>query len=123
MKKQQKKTLIFILVVFIIIVITDAIWAVNGIKADTISEFTRDSFKYTGGIFFALGFLLAHLGWYRDANIPVAVSMIVMIVGGVFFGFIQSRLLVMPIWWVIPGVPLGHFLWPQKKPDNMRFGE
>ena len=119
MKKEQKKTLIFIIVSFVIIIVTDIIWASNGIKGDTISELTRDSFRYTGGIFFAIGYLLAHLGWYRNKRYSIVISMLIMIAGGFIFGFIQSKLLIMPIAWVIPGVPLGHIFWPQDEPDKL----
>jgi len=116
----KKITKYSMLIAFIIVVIYDIVMAANGIKGDTISEITKNAFKYTGGVFFGLGYLIAHLGWYSDKRKPILLSMLVLIVGGIICGFIQSKLLIMPILYIIPGIPLGHIFWCQTTPPGMR---
>ena len=116
----MKKTIIFIFSILAIIIIVDIILAVNGVKGDTISEVTKFFYKFTGGLFFGFGFLFAHLGWYRNKTYHIIISMIVLVLGIIIFTAIQSKLMIQPIIYIVPGIPLGYIFWPQTKPKGIK---
>lgn len=118
MKKTILITKVFMIVIFIGIVIFDSIMAANKTDGDTISEITLLTSMRIAFLPYALGFLCAHLFWpSKTRYVPIWISLPV----GVVVGFIISKIVVatnsqlMPIWFVLIGIPFGFLLWPQKK--------
>lgn len=111
-------TKVVMLIVFVGIVIFDSIMAANKTKGDTISEITLLTSIRIVFIPYALGFLCGHLFWPSAKRyVPVWISLPV----GVGLGILINKIIlslgctIMPIWFVLVGVPFGFLLWPQKK--------
>jgi len=113
--KPIKRALIASIIILTSIIIIDAVFDLSDDKKiTTISKMIRFFYTYTGGFFCACGFLLGHLGWYGKKYRPFVLSMSALIIFSAIFTYIQMQIIIKPIWYVLPGIPLGHVFWPQK---------
>ena len=103
------------IVIALIAIITDSILALTTPKGDTFSEVIEMFYRYTGGFFYVLGYIITHLGWYGKNRRSFVVSMSVLLAGLIVFTMIQYSVTIMPIWWVFPGMLFGRLFWPQVK--------
>jgi len=118
MSRAAKITLGVIIVCTSVLIGWDIVVATNDESGDTISELMlAASYRYPG-LGLAWGGLAGHLFWPRDSPLFWRKPHTAFLLGGVCLALIAVGLFVslwvLPIGPLLVGIPLGHWLWPQK---------
>ena len=113
-----KVTKIFCLITFLIIIIYDIIIAIIQ-PAGTISNVALMLSYKIAFIPFAVGFISGHVFWSgKNPTKNDTVSIIIGIIIGIILSFVNVKLQLQPIIYLILGILCGHIIWQQKKRNN-----
>ena len=115
MKDYTKLTKIFCIVTFSIVVIYDIVIVIIQPSA-TISNVTLTLSYKIAFIPFALGFISGHIFW-AGKKARGLFGIIAGILIGAGLTFLQLKIQINPIVYLLIGIPCGHLLWTQKKPE------
>ena len=123
----RKVTKILLVTVAVVLILYDFIPFLNPERGDTISEVIMYYALRLFTLPFVFGTLCGHFFWPWDGYHPKpwvllpATALLIALDVVTHVCAIQVLLVAQtyPIIWFVPGVPFGHFFWPQQREDKL----
>ncbi len=117
MSRTGKATVVVIAAALALLIGWDIYVAVNDVSGDTISEIVLSTGYSHPSLPLALGIVAGHLVWPRERPLFWRKPWTVLLAGSMVLGLLCFEFLfslrIIPVVPLLPGILLGHWLWPQ----------
>lgn len=118
MTRTAKATVVLVVVAMAALIGWDIYVATNDVRGDTISEIFLFTASTHPSLVMAFGVLIGHLTWPREDPIFWRKPHTAILLGSSICVLLAVEMfvsiMVLPIAPLLVGIPLGHWLWPQK---------
>ena len=123
----RKVTKILLVVVASVLILYDFIPFMDQERGDTISEVILFYAMRSFTLPVVFGVLCGHFFWAWEGHYPkpkilvsgLAFVVLLDVLSHVFDIGLLRFAQTYPILWFVPGIPLGHFFWPQQREDKL----